>query len=76
MNNDYSAPRESHFENEEDDIAEEIQNAGFFSALAWSFILPPQLPTLSTLLAGDVPQVSKKYLVFPEVCFKIIVEIT
>ena len=63
MNNDYSAPRESHFEKEEDDIAEEIQNAGFFSALAWSFILPPQLPTLSTLLAGDAPQVSKMYRV-------------
>ena len=70
MNNDYSAPRESHFENEEDDITEELQNAGFFSALAWSFILPPQLPTLSTLLAGDAPQVCKKYLVFLGLCSK------
>ena len=68
MNNDYTAPRESHFENEEDDIAEELQNAGFFSALAWSFILPPQLPTLSALLAGDVPQVTKKYLMFSVFC--------
>ena len=57
MNNGNHDSRENRFENEEDDISEELQNAGFFSAFAWSFILPPQLPSLSTLLAGDVPQV-------------------
>ena len=57
MNNGNHDSRENRFENEEDDVSEELQTAGFFSALAWSFILPPQLPSLSTLLAGDVPQV-------------------
>ena len=57
MNNGNHESRENRFENEEDDVSEELQNAGFFSALAWSFILPPQLPSFSTLLAGDVPQV-------------------
>ena len=57
MNNGNHNSRENRFANEEDDVSEELQNSGFFSASAWSFILPPQLPSLSTLLAGDVPQV-------------------
>ena len=49
-NNNFHGPRENRFENEEDDVSEELQNAGFFSALAWTHILPPQLPSLSSLL--------------------------
>ena len=42
----------SRFDNEEDDLNEELQNARFFSALAWSYILPSQLPSFASSLGN------------------------
>jgi hypothetical protein len=50
----------SRFENEEDDIGDEVRSAGFFSAVTWSHILPSQLPSLTSLLQQNKSNVKNK----------------